>query len=143
MEFSAQQISLLLGGKLYGNANAKVSDVAPIEHAQAKHLSFVTDEKYVPLLANTKAGVVLITQSLIGGKITLPDGEGKHGGAFILVENARGAMAQLLQIVAKTMNPPRKCLCGGFCLYRTQRETGKRRADLPASLYRRQRGHWR
>lgn len=116
MEFSAQQISLLLGGKLYGNANAKVSDVAPIEHAQAKHLSFVTDEKYVPLLANTKAGVVLITQSLIEGKITLPDGEGKHGGAFILVENARGAMAQLLQIVAKTMNPPRKGIEQPACI---------------------------
>lgn len=108
MEFSAQQIAALLGGALYGNANAKVSDVAPIEQAQAKHLSFVTDEKYLPYLQNTQAGVVLITRSLVEGKITFPDGEGKAGGAFILVENARGAMGQLLQLVSKAMNPAKK-----------------------------------
>ena len=48
MQFSAQQIAALLGGALYGNANAQVSDVAPIEEAQAHHLSFVTEEKYLP-----------------------------------------------------------------------------------------------
>lgn len=105
MEFSAQQIAALLGGALYGNANAMVSDVAPIEQAQAQHLSFVTEEKYLPHLATTKAGVVLITRSLVEGKIHFPDGEGKAGGAFILVDNARGAMGQLLQLVSKALNP--------------------------------------
>lgn len=93
---------------MYGNSRAMVSDVAPIEQAEAGHLSFVTEEKYLPYLGNTKAGVVLITRSLVEGKIAFPDGEGKAGGAFILVENARGAMGQLLQIVSKAMNPPRK-----------------------------------
>ena len=108
IQFSAQQIAALLGGQLYGNSRAMVSDVAPIEQAEAGHLSFVTEEKYLPYLGNTKAGVVLITRSLVEGKIAFPDGEGKAGGAFILVENARGAMGQLLQIVSKAMNPPRK-----------------------------------
>ncbi len=108
IQFSAQQIAALLGGQLYGNSRAMVSDVAPIEQAEAGHLSFVTEEKYLPYLGNTKAGVVLITRSLVEGKISFPDGEGKAGGAFILVENARGAMGQLLQIVSKAMNPPRK-----------------------------------
>ena len=80
MEFSAQQIAALLGGELYGNANAKVSDVAPIEAAEPHQLSFVTEEKYIPLLANTKAGVVLISRSLVEGRIAFPDGEGKAGG---------------------------------------------------------------
>ena len=44
MEFSAQQIAALLGGEVFGNANAKVSDVAPIEQAESKHISFVTEE---------------------------------------------------------------------------------------------------
>ena len=48
MEFSAGQIAALLGGKLVGNASAMVSDVAPIEQAQARHLSFITDTKYLP-----------------------------------------------------------------------------------------------
>ena len=108
MQFTAQQIALLLGGQLYGNGKAMVSDISPIESAEARHLSFVTEEKYLPYLADTKAGVVLITRSLIENKYRLPDGEGKAGGAFILVDNARGAMAQLLQVVAKAMNPARQ-----------------------------------
>ena len=108
MEFSAGQIAALLGGQLYGNANAMVSDVAPIESADAKHLTFITDEKYLPYLQNTKAGVVLITRSLVEGKIAFPEGEGKAGGAVILVENARGAMGQLLSMVSKAMFPAKK-----------------------------------
>ena len=108
MEFSAQQIAALLGGALYGNANAKVSNVAPIEQAQAQHLSFITDEKYLPYLETTKAGVVLITRSVVEGKIAFPEGEGKAGGAVILVENARGSMGQLLGLVSKAMNPPKQ-----------------------------------
>ena len=108
MEFSAQQIAALLGGALYGNANAKVSDVAPIEQAQAQHLSFITDEKYLPYLEMTKAGVVLITRSVVEGKIAFPEGEGKAGGAVILVENARASMGQLLGLVSKAMNPPKQ-----------------------------------
>ena len=108
MKFSAQQIAAVLGGQLYGNANAEVSDVAPIEQAQAQHLSFITDEKYLPYLQDTKAGVVLITRSLVEGKISFPEGEGKAGGAVILVENARGSMGQLLQLVSKAMNPAKK-----------------------------------
>ena len=108
MEFSAQQIAALLGGELYGNSNAKVCDVAPIEQAQAQHLSFVTEEKYLSCLQHTKAGVVLITRSLVEGKIAFPEGEGKAGGAFILVENARGAMGQLLALVSKAMNPAKQ-----------------------------------
>ena len=88
MKFSAQQIAAVLGGQLYGNANAEVSDVAPIEQAQAQHLSFITDEKYLPYLQDTKAGVVLVTRSLVEGKISFPEGEGKAGGAVILVDNA-------------------------------------------------------
>ena len=108
MNFSAQQIAAVLGGQLYGNANAQVCDVAPIEQAQAHHLSFITDEKYLPCLQDTKAGVVLVTRSLVEGKITFPEGEGKAGGAVILVENARGAMGQLLSMVSKAMFPAKK-----------------------------------
>ena len=93
---------------MYGNANAMVSDVAPIEQAQAQHLTFITEDKYLPYLQQTKAGVVLITRSVVEGKISFPEGEGKAGGAVILVENARGAMGQLLQLVSKAMNPKKQ-----------------------------------
>ena len=106
MEFSAQQIALLLGGKVYGNASASVSDVAPIEQAQAHQLSFVTEEKYLPFIATSQAGVILVTQSLLNDSIIAAAQNASS--ALIAVENARGAMAQLLQLVAKTINPIRQ-----------------------------------
>ncbi|MBO4665553.1 MAG: UDP-3-O-(3-hydroxymyristoyl)glucosamine N-acyltransferase [Paludibacteraceae bacterium] len=102
MEFSAQQISLLLGGKLVGDGNRTVSDVAPIETAHEGQLSFLCEEKYLPQLATTQASVVLVTASL------LPTPVEPAQTTLILVENARGAMAQLLQLAAKAMNPARK-----------------------------------
>ena len=104
MEFSAQQIAALLGGQLVGNADAKVRDVAPIECAQAHHLSFVTEAKYLPLLETSHAGVILMTKGLKDAK----DFNDLRERAVILVENARGAMGQLLQLVAKAMNPAKK-----------------------------------
>ena len=106
MEFSAQQIALLLGGKVYGNASASVSDVAPIEQAQAHQLSFVTEEKYLPFIATSQAGVILVTQSLLNDSIIAAAQNASS--ALIAVENARRAMAQLLQLVAKTINPTRQ-----------------------------------
>ena len=106
MEFSAQQIALLLGGKVYGNASTSVSDVAPIEQAQAHQLSFVTEEKYLPFIATSQAGVILVTQSLLNDSILAAAQNASS--ALIAVENARGAMAQLLQLVAKTINPTRQ-----------------------------------
>ena len=106
MEFSAQQIAALLGGKIIGNADAKVSDVAPIESAESRHLSFVTEEKYVPFLKTTRAGVVLMTASLNEGMSVPPALHEEQ--ALILVENARGAMGRLLQLVSKAMNPLKK-----------------------------------
>lgn len=103
MEFSAQQIAAVLGGTLVGNPNAKVSDVAPIEQAQAQHLAFITDKKYLPFLEKTKAGVVLVSKGLSISDYRLADDQ-----AIILVENARGAMGQLLTMVSKAMNPAKR-----------------------------------
>ena len=60
MEFSAQQIAMLLGGKIAGDANRKVSDVGPIESAHEGQLSFLCDAKYLPYLSQTGASVVLM-----------------------------------------------------------------------------------
>lgn len=111
MEFSAGQIAALLGGKLIGNANATVSDVAPIESAEARHLSFITEEKYLPFIETSKAGVVLVTSSLIE-----PSTISSQHSTIILVENARGAMGQLLQLVSKAMNPVKQGIEQPCCI---------------------------
>ena len=103
MEFNAQQIAAFLGGELVGNGNATVRDVAPIENAQAHHLSFITEEKYVHFLQTTHAGIVLASKGLVE-KSVLANSES----AVILVDNARGAMGQLLSMVSEALNPPRR-----------------------------------
>ena len=100
MEFSAQQIAMLLGGKVTGDANRKVSDVGPIESAHEGQLSFLCDAKYLPHLPQTGASVVLMTESI--------PFEGETNATLIRVENARAAMGQLLSLVAKAMNPAKQ-----------------------------------
>ena len=108
MEFSAGQIAALLGGKLIGKAQAMVSDVAPIESAQSHHLSFITDAKYMPYLDGTKAGAILVSEGLVVSGARLAERFEESEQAVILVENARGAMGMLLQLVSKALNPPKQ-----------------------------------
>ena len=100
MEFSAQQIAMLLGGKVTGDANRKVSEVGPIESAHEGQLSFLCDAKYLPYLPQTGASIVLMTESIVF--------DGQTNATLIRVENARAAMGQLLALVAKAMNPAKQ-----------------------------------
>lgn len=100
MEFSAQQIAMLLGGKIIGDGNRKVWDVGSIESAKEGQLTFLCDAKYLPYLSSTGASVVLMTDSIAF--------EGETNATLIRVENARAAMGQLLALVAKAMNPAKQ-----------------------------------
>ncbi len=103
IEFSAQQIATLLGGKIIGDQNRKVSDVGPLESAREGQLSFLCEEKYLPQLETTNASVVLLSSGLRDAVETLPTRS-----TIIVVENARAAMGQLLQLVAKALNPAKQ-----------------------------------
>ncbi len=100
MEFSAQQIAMLLGGKITGDANRKVSDIGSIETAKEGQLTFLCDAKYITHLPTTKASVVLMTESIAF--------EGESNATIIRVENARAAIGQLLKLVAKAINPAKQ-----------------------------------
>lgn len=100
MEFSAKQIGALIGGKVIGDSDRKVSNVAGLETAKEGDLCFLSDEKYVSYLPTTQASVVMMTESIVFKEET--------PATLILVPNARSAMAQLLQLVAKAINPVRK-----------------------------------
>lgn len=98
MTFTASQIAAATGGTVYGNASAEVSDVATIETASQGHLTFLCEEKYLPQLAATRASVVLLSRALYSADI-------KTEAALVVVDNARGAMAELLQAVENAMRP--------------------------------------
>ncbi len=100
MEFSAQQIAMLLGGKVVGDENRKVSDIGSIENAKEGQLTFLCDAKYLGHLPKTGASVVLMTDSIAF--------DGETNATLIRVENARAAMGQLLTLVAKALNPAKQ-----------------------------------
>ena len=57
---TAEAIAELVSGELIGDGRVSVSGVAPLDRAGARHLSILSSAKYAPMLATTKAGVVLV-----------------------------------------------------------------------------------
>lgn len=70
MQFSAIQIATLLGGKIEGNPDAKVTEVAKIEDASAGSLCFISNPRYEEYLYETVASVVLVNDNLVLSKPT-------------------------------------------------------------------------
>lgn len=100
LSFTAQQIAALIGGEVRGDAQVAVNDVSSIEDAREGTLCFVNDEKYVHLLPETQASIVLMSKGL--------QFEGETKATLILVDNARAAVATLLQMVSEVMHPRKK-----------------------------------
>lgn len=57
---TAAAIADLVAGELEGDGQTVVSGVAPLDRAEPHHLSILANAKYVPMLAASRAGVVLI-----------------------------------------------------------------------------------
>jgi UDP-3-O-[3-hydroxymyristoyl] glucosamine N-acyltransferase len=57
---TAEAIAGLVSGELIGDGAVSVSGVAPLDRAEANHLSILSSAKYATMLASTKAGIVLV-----------------------------------------------------------------------------------
>ena len=57
---TAEAIAALVTGELIGDGKVAVSGVAPLDRASESDLSILSSAKYAPMLAGTKAGIVLI-----------------------------------------------------------------------------------
>lgn len=101
MKFKASDIAAILQGELIGNPNAEVWDFRGIEEATEGCISFIGDAKWLRQLSCTRASIVLVSASL---KDELPE----HSATLILVENARGAVAQLMRMVEEVLNPKKR-----------------------------------
>jgi UDP-3-O-[3-hydroxymyristoyl] glucosamine N-acyltransferase len=89
MQFTAQQIATLVGGRLEGNPNAKVSEVAKIEEAGAGSLAFISNPKYQEYLYSSKASIIIINEAM---EITQPVDP-----TLIRVKDAYSSFAFLLE----------------------------------------------
>jgi UDP-3-O-[3-hydroxymyristoyl] glucosamine N-acyltransferase len=60
---SLAELATLTGGTLYGDDNAKVTMVAPMDKAQQGHVTFLSNPKYAKHLAECKATVVMVKEA--------------------------------------------------------------------------------
>ncbi len=89
--YSARELSELLKGRLIGDTEQDIEGPEQIERAQANHVTFIGNQKYVPLWQSSKASVAVVEK-----KLNLSDpGQNR---AFIEVNNADLAMAELLEL---------------------------------------------
>ena len=89
--YTAKQLSELLNGKLIGDSSHALIGPEQIEMAGSNHITFIGNQKYVPLWHTSKAPVAVIDRKLG----LLDPGENR---AFIEVGNADLAMAELLEL---------------------------------------------
>lgn len=96
VEFTAAQIAALLGGKVKGDPEAKVWNVARIEDGAPGMLSFLSNPKYIHYLYNTESTIVLVNADF---EPTEPVKT-----TMIRVANAYESFAQLLGIYQEYTN---------------------------------------
>jgi UDP-3-O-[3-hydroxymyristoyl] glucosamine N-acyltransferase len=90
MKFSAKEIAALVGGKVEGNADVTVSELAKIEEGKPGSLSFLSNPQYAPYIYQTGASIVIVNNDFLAeqslpGNLTL-----------VRVQDARQAFAKLL-----------------------------------------------
>jgi UDP-3-O-[3-hydroxymyristoyl] glucosamine N-acyltransferase len=88
MQFTAAQISVLLNGKIEGDADAVVSSFGKIEEAQEGQLTFLANPKYEEFLYSTSATIVIVNDGYELREVVKP--------TLIRVQDAYTAFAQLL-----------------------------------------------
>jgi UDP-3-O-[3-hydroxymyristoyl] glucosamine N-acyltransferase len=88
MKFTAAQISILLNGKIEGNADVTVSSFGKIEEAQEGQLTFLANPKYEEFLYTTGASIAIINDNYELREAISP--------TLIRVADAYTAFAQLL-----------------------------------------------
>lgn len=90
MEFTAEQIANVIGGRVEGNKDAKVHTFAKIEEGTEGAISFLSNPKYTHYLYNTKSSIVIINEGV--------ELEKDVDATLIRVPNAYESIAKLLQI---------------------------------------------
>jgi len=92
MEFSAQQIAALIGGKVEGDASVTIKTLSKIEEGVPGSLTFLANPKYVSYLSTTKASIVILTDGITNEK---------SSATLIKVKDGREAFTILLEAYHK------------------------------------------
>ena len=66
MERSLAELALYLNAEVQGDKKRVITGCATLDNADVNQLSFIYDNKYLPALRITKAGVVILSSSFLG-----------------------------------------------------------------------------
>jgi UDP-3-O-[3-hydroxymyristoyl] glucosamine N-acyltransferase len=90
MEYTAKQLSELLGGTVEGNPEVKVSRLAKIEEGAPGALTFLANPKYEEHIYKTGASVIIVNSDFVPAQ--------KISATLVRVDNAYTAFVKLLEI---------------------------------------------
>ena len=115
MEFTAQQIADFIGGRVEGDAQAKVHTFSKIEEGKEGAITFLSNPKYTHYIYDTKASIVLINEDV--------ELEGPVSTTLIRVANAYECVAKLMQMYAASL--PKKTGVDSLAFISKSAEIGK------------------
>ena len=115
MEFTAQQIADFIGGRVEGDAQAKVHTFSKIEEGKEGAITFLSNPKYTHFIYDTKASIVLINEDV--------ELEGPVSTTLIRVANAYECVAKLMQMYAASL--PKKTGVDSLAFISKSAEIGK------------------
>ena len=61
--YSLQELAIKVGGTLRGNSDVIVNSIAALSKADANQLTFISNAKFRPLLAESKAGILVVSEA--------------------------------------------------------------------------------
>jgi UDP-3-O-[3-hydroxymyristoyl] glucosamine N-acyltransferase len=100
MEFTVEQIALMLNGEIKGDKSLKVNQLAKIEEGSEGSISFLANLKYEHFLYSTKSSVVIVDKTFEPKK--------EYSTTLILVDNAYASFTVLLQEYQKFLAQNKK-----------------------------------
>lgn len=115
MEFTAQQIADFIGGRVEGDAQAKVHTFSKIEEGKEGAITFLSNPKYTHYIYDTKASIVLINEDV--------ELESPVSTTLIRVANAYECVAKLMQMYAASL--PKKTGIDSLAFISKSAEIGK------------------
>ena len=72
MEFSVNQVAVMLGGEVKGDGNEKITMLAKIQDAKKGQIAFLSNPKYEQYIYSTQATAVIVKKGFCRAK-------GDHG----------------------------------------------------------------
>lgn len=95
--YSLQELAVKIGATFRGDADFVVNSMAPISKANSEQLTFISSTKFRPLLASSKAGILIVSESDI--EFCAPESN------LLIVKDPYLAYAILAQYMDSTPRP--------------------------------------